>query len=234
VEAVRGIDLTVPRGTVYALLGPNGAGKTTLFRVLTTLVAPWEGTAAVAGLDLRREPGAIRQRIGLIGQRGGCDGTATGRENLSLACRLYGLTRKESRVRVAELEDAFDLGGFSARLARTCSGGQRRRLEIAMGLVHRPEILFLDEPTTGLDPLSRAGLWDEVKAIRGSGATVVLTTHYLDEADVLADRLCIMDNGRVIAEGPPEALKRDHGATTLDGVFLGLTGRSLRHAEASA
>lgn len=235
VRAVDGLSLRIASGTVYALLGPNGAGKTTTFRMLTTLLAPDGGRATVAGLDLRTDAARIRRRIGLVGQLGGADPEATGRENLMLACRLYGLSAVEATRRTDELSEVFDLTSFADRLVKTYSGGQRRRLEIALGMAHRPQVVFLDEPTTGLDPQNRARLWDEVRALRGGGTTVVLTTHYLDEADALADRLCVMAGGRVIAEGTPGELKASHGAgATLDDVFLALTGRSLRDAEAAA
>jgi ABC-2 type transport system ATP-binding protein len=235
VRAVDGLSLRIASGTVCALLGPNGAGKTTTFRMLTTLLPPDGGHATVAGFDLRTDAARIRRRIGLVGQLGGADPEATGRENLVLACRLYGLPAAEAVRRTDELAEAFDLASFAGRLVKTYSGGQRRCLELALGMVHRPQVVFLDEPTTGLDPQTRARLWDEVRALRDRGTTVVLTTHYLDEADALADRLCVMDCGRVIAEGTPHELKTTHGeGATLDDVFLALTGRSLRDGEAAA
>jgi ABC-2 type transport system ATP-binding protein len=226
--AVDRIDLRVGQGTILGLLGPNGAGKTTTFRMLTTLLPPDGGSARVAGFDLGTQSRLIRANIGLVGQLGGADPDATGSENLVLAGRLYGLSAAEAKARRDELAEVFDLGGFISRLVRTFSGGQRRRLEIALGMVHRPYVLFLDEPTTGLDPQNRANLWDQVRRLRTQGTTIVITTHYLDEADALADELCVMDHGVIIASGSPANLKAKYGATSLDAVFLGLTGRTLR------
>ena len=228
VKAVDHIDLHVARGTIFGLLGPNGAGKTTTFRMLTTLLPPDEGTATVDGFDLRTQSRQIRANIGLVGQLGGGDPDATGHENLVLAGRLYGMSKAEAQDRSLELEQMFDLSGFSSRFVKTYSGGQRRRLDIALGMVHHPAVLFLDEPTTGLDPQNRANLWDQVRLLRDQGVTIVLTTHYLDEADVLASDLCVMDHGNIIAEGSPAELKQRYQAETLDTVFLGLTGRTLR------
>jgi len=228
VVAVDHIDLAVPAGTVFGLLGPNGAGKTTTFRMLTTLLPVDSGQATVAGFDLKTQAQDVRSHIGLVGQLGGADLDATGRENLVLAARLYGLSAAQAAARADELQEVFDLGGLANRIARTFSGGQRRRLEIALGMVQRPAVLFMDEPTTGLDPQNRANLWDQVRALRAQGVTVVLTTHYLDEADALADELAVMDHGRVIAQGSPADLKAQHQATSLDEVFLTLTGREIR------
>jgi len=228
VIAVDHIDLAVPAGTVFGLLGPNGAGKTTTFRMLTTLLPVDSGQATVAGFDLKTQARDVRAHIGLVGQLGGADLDATGRENLVLAGRLYGLTTAQATSRATELEEVFDLVGLADRIARTLSGGQRRRLEIALGMVQSPAVLFLDEPTTGLDPQNRANLWDQLRALRAQGVTVVLTTHYLDEADALADELAVMDHGRVIAQGSPAELKAQYQATTLDEVFLTLTGREIR------
>jgi ABC-2 type transport system ATP-binding protein len=233
VEAVRGLDLTVPVAMVYGLLGPNGAGKTTVFRMLTTLLPPDAGEALVAGCDLRTQAKQCRTRIGLVSQAGGADRTATGRENLVMAARLYGLGRTEAAHRAEQLEETFALGSLAKRLVKTYSGGQRRRLELALGMINQPEILFLDEPTAGLDPQSRAALWEQIRRLRQGGTTVVLTTHYLEEADALADRLCVIDAGQVIAEGVPAELKQAHHAATLDEVFLELTGRSLRDGGAA-
>ncbi len=208
VEAVRGVTLAVKAGEIFGFLGPNGAGKTTTLRMLTTLLPIDGGEATIAGLDLSRQAQQVRRRIGYVSQSGGADQAATGRENLMLQAQLYGLARPQAQARVEELMEMFALGDFIDRIARTYSGGQKRRLEVALGLVHRPQVLFLDEPTTGLDPQNRAGLWDHIRQLRSAGTTVFLTTHYLEEADALADRLAIMDHGRIIAEGTPQELKR--------------------------
>ena len=217
VAALTGIDLAVAPGEIFGLLGPNGAGKTTTLRILTTLLPADAGEALVAGADVRREPALVRRRIGYVGQLGGADVNATGRENLLLAGRLYGLTAPGASRRCAELLGVFGLGdgGLADRAVRTYSGGQRRRLEVALGIMHRPGVLFLDEPTTGLDPQNRANLWDQLRELRDGGATVFLTTHYLDEADQLSDRVAIVDHGRVIALGTPDELKRRYSADTI-------------------
>jgi ABC-2 type transport system ATP-binding protein len=208
VEAVRGVSIEVGRGEIFGFLGPNGAGKTTTLRMLTTLLPIGSGTATVAGFDVARQPKQVRTRIGYVSQLGGADELATGRENLILQGRLYGAGRAQIAPRARELADLLDLGEFADRRVSTYSGGQRRRLDIALGIVHEPQVLFLDEPTTGLDPQSRANLWDHVRALRERGTTVFLTTHYLEEADVLCDRLMIMDHGLIVAEGTPRALKQ--------------------------
>ena len=217
VAALTGIDLAVAPGEIFGLLGPNGAGKTTTLRILTTLLTADEGEALVAGADVRREPALVRRRIGYVGQLGGADVNATGRENLMLAGRLYGLSARDASRRCEELLGVFGLGdgGLADRAVRTYSGGQRRRLEVALGIMHRPGVLFLDEPTTGLDPQNRANLWDQLRELRDGGATVFLTTHYLDEADQLSDRVAIVDHGRVIALGTPDELKRRYSADTI-------------------
>jgi ABC-2 type transport system ATP-binding protein len=212
VDAVRGIDLAVRRGEIFGFLGPNGAGKTTTLRMLTTLIPIEAGQAFVSGIDVARQPHEVRRRIGFVGQLGGADRAATGRENLVLQGRLYGASAAEARARAAELIDRLDLAEFADRISRTYSGGQRRRLEVALGIAHRPDVLFLDEPTTGLDPQNRANLWGQVRSLRDSGTTVFLTTHYLEEADALADRVAIIDHGRIAAEGTPGELKRRLGA----------------------
>jgi ABC-2 type transport system ATP-binding protein len=217
IAALTGIDLAVAPGEIFGLLGPNGAGKTTTLRILTTLLPADAGEALVAGADVRREPALVRRRIGYVGQLGGADLNATGRENLLLAGRLYGLSAGAASRRCAELLGVFGLGdgGLADRAVRTYSGGQRRRLEVALGIMHRPGVLFLDEPTTGLDPQNRANLWDQLRQLRDGGATVFLTTHYLDEADQLSDRVAIVDHGRVIALGTPDELKRRYSADTI-------------------
>jgi ABC-2 type transport system ATP-binding protein len=214
--ALGGVDLAVPPGTVLGLLGPNGAGKTTTVRMLATLLAPDGGRAAVAGYDVVREPAEVRRRIGLAGQYAAVDDMLTGRENLVLIGALAHLGRRGARARAAELLDRFELSGAADRPARTYSGGMRRRLDLAACLVATPSVLFLDEPTTGLDPVSRSQLWDAVKELVADGVTVLLTTQYLEEADVLADRIAVIDTGRVIAEGTPDELKRTAGEERLE------------------
>ncbi len=203
------MSISVGRGEIFGFLGPNGAGKTTTLRMLTTLLPIDEGTAIVAGLDVGRSPREVRARIGYVSQLGGADELATGRENLVLQGRLYGDDRDTVTSRADRLMDALDIAEFAERKVRTYSGGQRRRLDIAMGIVHEPEVLFLDEPTTGLDPQNRANLWVQIESLRDRGTTVFLTTHYLEEADALCDRLVIMDHGEIVAEGTPRDLKRE-------------------------
>ncbi|AWS48229.1 ABC transporter [Streptosporangium sp. 'caverna'] len=209
VEAVRGIDLTVDEGEVFACLGPNGAGKTTTVRMLATFTAPTSGTARVAGHDVVNEAGKVREKIGYVSQAGGVDDNAPGRESLLLAARITGLSRRQALVRADELLETFSLTEIANRPAKTLSGGQKRRFALAIGLVNRPPLIFLDEPTTGLDPQNRANLWDEVRALRDQGTSVLLTTHYLDEADALCDRLVIIDHGLIVAEGTPGELKKE-------------------------
>jgi ABC-2 type transport system ATP-binding protein len=208
IEAVKGVDLTVQEGEIFGFLGPNGAGKTTTLRMLATLLPPSGGDATVAGADLRRESGKVRERIGYIGQQGGTDIGVIGREELVLQCRLYGMSKRDAVARAAELIRILELEDCADRKTGTYSGGQRRRLDIGIGLAHRPQLLFMDEPTTGLDPQSRARMWDEIQRLRGEGTTVFITTHYMDEADALCDRLAIIDHGQIVAEGTPDALKR--------------------------
>ena len=209
VEAVAGVDLCVERGEVFGFLGPNGAGKTTTLRMLSTLLPPTGGQARVAGCDLRREPKKVRERIGYVGQRNGSDPGVTARRELEFQARLYGASGTEARKRTSELLVTLELEQCADRPSSTYSGGQRRRLDIGLGLIHGPQLLFLDEPTTGLDPQGRARLWNEVRRLKAGGMTVFLTTHYLEEADALCDRLAIIDHGRIVAEGTPAQLKRD-------------------------
>ena len=209
VEAVRGVSFTVPQGEIFGFLGPNGAGKTTTLRMLTTLLTIDEGDARVAGLDVASAAAKVRQQIGYVSQLGGADDLATGRENLMLQGRLYGRERADVAARVQELLDLLDLASFAERQVKTYSGGQKRRLDVALGIVHEPQVLFLDEPTTGLDPQNRANLWQHVRTLRDRGVTIFLTTHYLEEADALCDRVTIIDDGTIVAEGSPRELKRD-------------------------
>ena len=209
VAAVDGVDLGVKKGEVYGFLGPNGAGKTTVLRILTTLLMPSEGRAFVAGRDVIKEPVEVRLRIGVALQEATLDNKQTGRELLMLQARLYGLRRGAAKRRISELEPLMDIGDAVDRQIGTYSGGMKRRLDLAAALVHNPEVLFLDEPTTGLDPISRAKVWEEVHRInKEHGVTIFLTTQYLDEADELADRVGIINRGRLAAEGSPGDLKR--------------------------
>jgi len=214
-RAVDGIDLVVRRGEVYGLLGPNGAGKTTLVRLLSTLVPPDGGTARVLGHDLLREPGEVRRRIAITGQFASVDEDLSGRENLVFLARLLGLGRRAARERADELLDAFGLADAAGRQVKEYSGGMRRRLDIAASLIRTPELLFLDEPTTGLDPRSRNQVWEIVRALAAGGTTILLTTQYLEEADQLADRIAVIDRGRVIAEGTSGQLKASVGSCVL-------------------
>jgi ABC-2 type transport system ATP-binding protein len=213
IRALDGLDISVPRGMIYGLLGPNGAGKSTAVKILTSLARPDSGTARVEGIDVLARPGQVRHVIGVVAQRSGADPTATGRENLVLQGRLYGLRGGSARARADQLLAHFGLTEAAGRLVKTYSGGMQRRLDVALGLMHRPAVLFLDEPTTGLDPESRAAMWAEIARLAGTeGMTVLLTTHYLEEADRLAGRLAIVDRGRVVASGTPDELKGElHG-----------------------
>jgi ABC-2 type transport system ATP-binding protein len=216
VRALDGVDLRAEKGTVLGLLGPNGAGKTTAVRILTTLLRPDGGSARVDGLDVVKDAAALRQRIGLAGQYAAVDESLTGRENLELFGRLYRMGKGEARKRAAELLERFDLADAGHRLVSTYSGGMRRRLDLAGALVARPPVLFLDEPTTGLDPRSRLGLWQTITDRVAQGATVLLTTQYLEEADRLADQIAVIDHGRVIAEGTAAQLKDRVGGDRLE------------------
>ncbi len=230
VRALAGVGFRVRAGEVFALLGPNGAGKSTTVRVLATLTTPDSGSARVAGFDVLREPGRVRQAIGYVAQQSGHDRDATGRENLTLQGHVHGMRGEKLRHRVDELLDRLGLADAGDRIVRTYSGGMRRRLDIGLGLVHRPSVLFLDEPTTGLDPEARASIWEELERLaEEESLTVLLTTHYLEEADHLADRLAIVSRGVIVVEGRPEALKRELRG---DAVTVELADGRAEHAEA--
>jgi ABC-2 type transport system ATP-binding protein len=209
VDAVRGVDLSVPAGEIFGFLGPNGAGKTTTLRMLATLIRPDGGEATIADADLRTDPAGVRRRIGYVAQGGGTTDGVSGREELVHQARLYGSGKAEAREQTEAALKAFDLDEFADRPCRTYSGGQRRRVDIALGVIHNPRVLFLDEPTVGLDPPSRTRVWEEVRRLRTQGMTVFVTTHYLDEADALCDRVAIIDHGEIVAEGTPDGLKRE-------------------------
>jgi ABC-2 type transport system ATP-binding protein len=215
-EVLAGIDLRIARGSVFALLGPNGAGKTTTIRILSTLTTPSGGQASVAGFDVLAERREVRRRISLTGQYAAIDDLQTGRENLHMMGRLRRLPATAARLRASELLGAFDLESAADRRVATYSGGMRRRLDIAAGLVTNPEVIFLDEPTTGLDPRSRQGMWDVVAGLTASGVTVFLTTQYLEEADRLADQIAVVDSGRIVAQGTAAELKRQVSGQRLD------------------
>jgi ABC-2 type transport system ATP-binding protein len=228
VEAVRGVDMSVEKGEIFGFLGPNGAGKTTTLRILATLIEPDGGEAVIAGVDLRKDPGEVRRRIGYVAQGGSTWDESTAREELVLQARMYGVGKAEAATRAAAALDAFQLTEYADRRCKTYSGGQRRRVDIALGIIHEPQVVFLDEPTTGLDPQSRAHMWDEVRRLREDGMTIFLTTHYLDEADALCDRIAIIDHGQIVAEGTPADLKREISG---DVVVVGLNGHSPEAAE---
>ncbi|HET7127721.1 MAG TPA: ATP-binding cassette domain-containing protein [Gaiellaceae bacterium] len=234
VEAVRGVDLRVERGEIFGFLGPNGAGKSTTVRMLTTLLSLTGGEARVAGLDVARQPDEVRRRIGVALQEAGLDPRQTGRELLVLQGRMFDSPARESAEKAEELLELVELTDAADRRIKSYSGGMKRRLDLASALVHEPEVLFLDEPTTGLDPASRVTVWEEVRRINERGTTVFLTTQYLEEADQLCDRLAIIDGGLIVREGTPERLKaelreRAGREATLDDVFLDATGRTRTH-----
>ncbi|GAA1787239.1 ATP-binding cassette domain-containing protein [Luedemannella flava] len=227
VDAVRGVDLEVSEGEIFGFLGPNGAGKTTTLRMLATLIEPDGGDAIIAGANLRTEPGEVRRRIGYVAQGGSTWDDSTAREELVLQARLYGLGKAEAHERATRALEGFQLAEYADRKCKTYSGGQRRRVDIALGIIHQPKVVFLDEPTTGLDPQSRAHMWDEIRRLRTEGLTVFLTTHYLDEADALCDRMAIMDHGQIVAEGTPADLKREISGDVLKvGLPAGVAERA--------
>ena len=236
VEAVRGVDLRIETGEIFGFLGPNGAGKSTTVKMLTTLLTITSGTATVAGIDVARDPDGVRHRIGVALQEAGLDPRQSGRELLILQGRLFGLSTHAAAERAKDLLALVELEESADRRIKDYSGGMKRRLDLASALVHQPEVLFLDEPTTGLDPASRLTIWDEVRRINERGTTVFLTTQYLEEADQLCDRLAIIDGGLIVREGTPEYLKAELSGRagipnpTLDDVFLDATGRSRSRA----
>jgi ABC-2 type transport system ATP-binding protein len=209
VEAVRGVDFAVQRGEIFGFLGPNGAGKSTTLRMLSTLLPPDGGQATIAGVDLLRAPAKVRNNIGYVGQASGTYEQSNARRELVLQARMHGLPKSTALTLCEAAIEAFQLGDFADREIKTYSGGQRRRLDVALGVIHSPKVMFLDEPTAGLDPPSRARMWQEVRRLREDGMTIFLTTHYLDEADALCDRISIIDGGLIVAEGTPTALKRE-------------------------
>ncbi len=220
VEAVKGVDLEVKQGEIFGFLGPNGAGKSTTLNILTTLLAPTNGKATVVGFDLLKSPQKVREQIGYVSQEGGADTFANASENLILQARLYGMEKSKAIEKAKELVERFQMSDFAQREARTYSGGQKRRLELALGIVHLPKLVFLDEPTTGLDPQSRAYFWEEIKKLKKEGMTIFLTTHYLEEADNLCDRVAIIDHGTVVALDTPLQLKREIGGESITVEFV--------------
>lgn len=227
VQALNGVSFSVDYNNVFGLLGPNGAGKTTTIRILTTILGASSGTAFVDGIDVSRNPQAVRETIGLAGQYAAVDDNLTGRENLRMIATLTHMPKKERNGRSDELLELFGLSNAADRPVKTFSGGMRRRLDLAASLLHSPNVLFLDEPTTGLDPQSRSDLWGVIEDLVHNGTTVLLTTQYLEEADRLCDELAIIDGGRIVEAGDPWALKRKYDVDTLDDVFLKITGKGI-------
>ena len=230
VEAVKGIDLTVKKGEIYGFLGPNGAGKSTTQKMLSTLLSPTSGEAKVLGYDLATQQEQIRQNIGCVSQSGGADLSSTGEENLVLQAQLYGSDKLTAKKYASEFTERFQMTSFINRPAQTYSGGQKRRLDIALGMIHHPQLLLLDEPTTGLDPQSRAYLWEVIKKMKAEGVTIFLTTQYMDEADKLCDIIAIIDNGKIVVTGTPEELKSSVGGDTI--VFSFSSEETAHKAEA--
>lgn len=231
VEAVKGITFEVKKGEVFGLLGPNGAGKTTTMRMLCTLLKPTSGKAVVVGYDLAPKSAEIRKHIGYVSQVGGMQREASGRENLQLQARLYGMDKQEANARINELLNLLQIEAFADRRTSTYSGGQRRIFDLASGIIHRPQLLFLDEPSTGLDPQNRAHVWEQVKKLREMGTTIFVTTHYLEEADELCDRVAIVDNGNIVAIGTPDELKKQISG---DLIMLGLANEQAVQAALEA
>jgi ABC-2 type transport system ATP-binding protein len=228
VEAVRGVDLNVAAGEIFGFLGPNGAGKTTTLKMLSTLLTPDAGEATIAGVDLRANPREVRRQVGYVAQGGSTWDDVTAREELILQARMHGIGKAEATKRAVAALAAFELTEYADRKCKTYSGGQRRRVDIALGVIHSPKVLFLDEPTSGLDPQSRAHMWDEISRLRAEGMTIFLTTHYLEEADALCDRIAIIDRGEVVTEGTPAELKREIAG---DVVTIGVLGNAAKAAE---
>jgi len=233
--AVTDLSLSIPRGELFALLGPNGAGKTTTIKMLTTLLTPTEGTIVLDGHDVARDPRGTRRAFGIVFQDPSLDEELTARENMDLHGILYDVPRQTRRTRIAELLDMVQLSDRQNDQVKHFSGGMKRRLEIARGLLHHPRVLFLDEPTQGLDPQTRNSIWEYIKGLnRDEGITVFFTTHYMEEADRVAEEVAIIDYGRIVAQGTPEALKKQTQGATLEDAFLALTGHALREEEATA
>jgi ABC-2 type transport system ATP-binding protein len=231
VVALDGLSLTVQAGTIFGLLGPNGAGKSTTVRILTTLSRPDSGSASVAGIDVLADPVRVRHAIGVVGQKHGIDPEATGRENLVLQGEFYGIAGRDLKRRAAEALERFGLTDAADRQAKTYSGGMQRRLDVAMGLLHRPQVLFLDEPTTGLDPEARSDMWREIERLaHDERMTILLTTHYMEEADRLASQLAIVDRGRIVAQGTPDDLKRELEGDTIQVELADMRNGTARRA----